>query len=119
MKNIENLYKELKARKDFKIIETYINGGMGVFLYGPYKRKTVIWSYDHGWDHVSFDGKLTTPTWEDMCMIKDMSFEPNECVIQFHPSKEEYVNIRQHCLHLWKLQENDSCYMPIPQKGLV
>ena len=37
-----------------------------------------------------------------MSKIKDLFFEENETVIQFHPKKSEYVNISNNCLHLWK-----------------
>lgn len=122
MKDLETLYAELKARPDFEVTDIFINGGMGIFVRGPYKRKTVIWSYDSGWDHVSFDGKLTTPSWEDMCMIKDMFFDENECVAQFHPAKSDYVNIAEHCLHLWKPQDDDfenPQTLPIPPMYMV
>ena len=26
----------------------------------------------------------------------------DECVVQFHPPKSEYVNLHPYCLHLWK-----------------
>lgn len=57
-----------------------------------------------GWDHVSvsFDPPTTTPTWEDMCWVKNLFFEDEETVVQFHPAKSDYVNIHPHCLHLWR-----------------
>ena len=63
-----------------------------------------------GWEHVSVTkvmmkkGKayLVTPTWEDMCVIKDLFWNKDECVVQFHPPQEEYVNNHPHCLHLWR-----------------
>lgn len=66
----------------------------------------VIASDGGGWEHVSVhivsDGKQRTPTWSEMCKIKDMFWEDNETVIQYHPPKSEYVNNHKHCLHLWK-----------------
>jgi len=43
-----------------------------------------------------------TPTWEEMCWLKDAFWDADECVIQFHPPRSEYVNAHQTCLHLWK-----------------
>ena len=43
-----------------------------------------------------------TPTWDDMCAIKDVFFEDEEAAIQLHPKKSEYVNIMSNCLHLWR-----------------
>ena len=65
---------------------------------------------DTGWEHVSVscrDDNLgfpvsKMPTWNQMCQIKDLFWDTDECVIQFHPPKSEYVNQHQNCLHLWK-----------------
>lgn len=63
-----------------------------------------------GWEHVSVSVSYMntnrkiihrTPTWDEMCMVKRMFFEPEECVLQFHPPESEYVNVHKHCLHLW------------------
>ena len=58
--------------------------------------------------HVSVsvrDGRFAadrTPTWEEMAWVKDLCWEPEECVIQFHPPKSDYVNHHAGVLHLWK-----------------
>jgi hypothetical protein len=43
-----------------------------------------------------------TPTWEEMCLIKDMFWDEEDTVIQYHPAKSEYVNNNEYCLHLWR-----------------
>lgn len=58
-----------------------------------------------GWRHVSvsFGGKATRcPSWDVMCAIKDLFWEPDDVVIQFHPRKQDYVNFHKGCLHLWQ-----------------
>lgn len=59
-----------------------------------------------GWEHVSVhivdEGNQETPMWDEMCKIKDMFWDAEDCVIQYHPPKSEYVNIHEHVLHLWK-----------------
>ena len=63
-----------------------------------------------GWDHVSVharfikDSKLQMrcPTWDEMCYLKDLFFEDEECVMQLHPSKSNYVNNHPYVLHLWR-----------------
>lgn len=55
-----------------------------------------------GWEHVSISHKERCPNWEEMCFVKDLFWDPEECVIQFHPPKSEYVNYHPYCLHLWK-----------------
>lgn len=42
--------------------------------------------------------------------------DDDETVIEYHPSKENYVNIREHCLHLWKPQNTA---IPVPPKLFV
>lgn len=56
-----------------------------------------------GWKHVSVSlvGDRRTPRWEVMCAIKDLFFEEEDAVIQFHPPKSVYVNHHPGCLHLW------------------
>lgn len=41
-----------------------------------------------------------------MCYVKDMFFEEDECVVQYYPSKKDYVNIHPYVLHLWKPEKN-------------
>lgn len=57
-----------------------------------------------GWEHVSVScpGRTRTPNWSEMCYIKNLFWEPDETVIQFHPAKSEYVNCHQGTLHLWR-----------------
>jgi hypothetical protein len=54
------------------------------------------------WEHVSVSLPDRCPTWEEMCHVKSMFWSDSETVIQFHPRKTNYVNIHEHCLHLWK-----------------
>lgn len=85
-------------------------------------RFSVIVSDQGGWDHVSVhisiirstrSGTLEerTPTWQEMCLIKDLFFGPEETVIQIHPPRSRYVNNHEHVLHLWR-PYNRSIPMP-------
>lgn len=69
-----------------------------------------------GWDHVSVSPcnkkRQTCPTWEEMCAIKDMFFEPEECVVQYHPPKSQYVNNYPYCLHLWRPNNGQDIIAP-------
>lgn len=62
----------------------------------------VIASCGGGWEHVSVSLARRCPTWEEMCMVKDIFWGEEECVVQFHPPRSEYVNRHPYCLHLWK-----------------
>jgi hypothetical protein len=55
-----------------------------------------------GWEHVSVSTRTRTPTWEEMCWVKGLFWSDEECVLQFHPAKKDYVNNHPHCLHMWK-----------------
>ena len=59
---------------------------------------------ERGYEHVSISPKhkFRIPSWEDMCILKDIFFEAEEEAYQIHPKKSEYVNISENCLHLWK-----------------
>lgn len=66
---------------------------------------TVLWSdSEEGYEHVSVSPrkKFRIPTWNDMCVLKDIFFEDEEEAYQIHPKKSEYVNLSENCLHLWK-----------------
>jgi|LSQX01.2.fsa_nt_gb hypothetical protein len=67
-------------------------------------RAHIIFSWGGGWDHVSVSFRRRTPTWDEMCEIKDMFFRADETVVQFHPEEDEYINQHPYCLHLWKKQ---------------
>lgn len=115
MKDLTTLQKELETREDFQIKSFDFIGGIGVFIRGPKRGMTVVWSNDGGWEHVSLDGKKRTPEWDEMCEIKDMFFKPDEWCVQFHPAKDDYVNISPHCLHIWRPVEKFTGPMPLPR----
>lgn len=64
----------------------------------------VLWSCGEGWEHVSISLKSQKdPNWLEMCHVKELLFDDEETVVQFHPKKSEYVD-NHPCLHLWKKQ---------------
>lgn len=69
----------------------------------------VLASDGRGWEHVSVhiveNGKQETPTWDEMCAIKDIFWDDEDCVVQYHPPKSQYVNHHEHVLHLWRSTE--------------
>lgn len=54
------------------------------------------------WEHVSVSVKDRCPTWEEMCWVKSLFFEPEETVVEFHPPQSRYVNRYPYTLHLWR-----------------
>lgn len=95
---------EIKNTPNLLIREIALDGGFGE-IYKCMKRfASVIWSSGGGWEHVSICpyNRSYTPSWDDMCRLKDMFFRDDETVVQYHPAKTEYVNNMPNCLHLWR-----------------
>ncbi len=80
------------------------DGGRGfIYLNGTKGRPAVVvFSWGGGWEHVSVSFSTRCPTWEEMCKVKDMFWNEDECVVEYHPPKSEYVNNHPYCLHLWR-----------------
>lgn len=114
--NVKSI-NEIKRNKRLQIDEIGIDGGWG-YVYFPGSRKAafVVFSWGGGWDHVSVSFQRRCPTWEEMCIVKDIFFRDDECVVQYHPAKKDYVNMHPYCLHLWRPQNEK---IPMPPKILV
>lgn len=69
-----------------------------------------------GWEHVSVSTPRRPPNWQEMCLIKDLFWEPEETVMQLHPPHSEYVNNHAYCLHLWRPVFTN---IPLPPSILV
>lgn len=78
----------------------------------------VIFSTDEdGWEHVSVSPKGSKrervqpcPTWRQMCEVKDVFWDKEEGVVQFHPPEKHYIHgigDDTNILHLWKPADND------------
>lgn len=78
----------------------------------------VIASDGAGWEHVSVSRRDRCPTWDEMCQIKAMFWDEDDCVLQFHPPRSEYINIHPNCLHLWRPTDGNQS-MPMPPSILV
>jgi hypothetical protein len=71
---------------------------------------------EYGWEHVSVSFTDRSPTWEEMCWVKNLFWEEDEVVVQYHPRKSDYVNHHPHCLHLWRPMRRS---LPTPPTILV
>ena len=72
---------------------------------------SVVVSNEGDWEHVSVSLPHRTPTWKEMCFIKDAFWYPDEAVMQLHPPKEDHINNHEYCLHLWRPLKAD---IPLP-----
>ena len=119
MKDLHTLDKyRVDERRIFGAVGDEGNGAFKVYING--RSFFVIASNNGGWEHVSVSPCNTKrklcPTWEEMCAIKDLFFDPEEAVVQYHPPQSEYVNNHPYCLHLWRPIGTD---IPRPPKVLV
>lgn len=78
----------------------------------------------YGWEHVSVSTARRTPNWAEMCFVKDLFWSEDECVIQFHPPKSEYVNNHPYCLHLWRavdghIKSPPSLLIGVKERGVL
>jgi hypothetical protein len=75
-----------------------------------------------GWEHVSIHAynvkrkEAKTPTWEEMCHVKALFWDPEDWVVQYLPAESEYVNNHPHTLHLWR---PTAATLPTPPSILV
>jgi hypothetical protein len=68
------------------------------------------------WEHVSVSLADRTPTWDELCLVKDLFWGPEETVIQIHPPRSKHINFHNFCLHLWRLR---GFKQPLPPMGLI
>lgn len=58
------------------------------------------------WEHVSVSvvrGKqYRVPTWKEMCFVKNLCWDEEDTIVQYHPKLSEYVNNHPGVLHLWR-----------------
>lgn len=73
---------------------------------GTHKGSVVVGENEDGWEHVSFSPNYSNyiPHWKDMCELKNMFWDKDEECIQFFPKEENYVNIKENCLHIWRFK---------------
>jgi len=87
---------------------SYGNNGVFVLKFrAPGGQPTIInciASDGEGWEHVSvgLQGRSIVPSWDIMCQVKDLFWDPEDCVVQFHPPRSQYVNYHPGVLHLWR-----------------
>ena len=78
---------------------------------------TCLSSNGGGWEHVSVScpGFNRLPTWEEMALVKDLFWFPDETVMQLHPPETDYVD-NAPVLHLWKPLAQT---IPLPPPSMV
>lgn len=68
------------------------------------------------WEHASVSLPTVCPTWPEMCRVKNLFWDEEDLVVQYHPPKEDYVNMHKYCLHMFRPLGIE---MPKPPKIMV
>jgi len=79
---------------------------------GPFRELTLVFSDGLGWEHVSVSTPGRPPNWDEMVFVKNLFWGPDDCVMQLHPPRGDYVDVHPNCLHLWR--PNDGREIPRP-----
>ena len=79
-------------------------------------RLAFIFSFGMGWEHLSVSKHRQLPTWDELCYMKRIFWDDDECCVQYFPAASEYVNNHPNCLHIWK---PIGIEIPTPPKILV
>lgn len=83
------------------------NNGLFQFQFKGYNVRCIA-SDGKLWDHISVTiDRKRTPSWEIMAHVKDLFWDKEDGVFQFHPPKSKYVNTHPYCLHLWRSQTQE------------
>ena len=86
-----------------------------------YDRKTrchlnFIMSWGGGFEHCSVSMPTRCPSWDQMCAIKEAFWQDDECCMELHPAKKDYINNHPYCLHIWKPINQE---IPMPPSLMV
>ena len=76
----------------------------------------VVASDQCGWDHISVSTLGRCPTWNEMNYVKNLFWDAEETVIQYHPPTSKYINNHPNVLHMWKPQ---GVVVPMPPEEYV
>jgi len=102
MRPIEEILSDSKHVYSYPI--EISDDGMRGYLLIQRTEMTFVASWGGDREHVSVAPvkRKILPTWEQMCIVKDVFFKEDEAVIQIHPPRADYVNMLTNCLHLWR-----------------
>lgn len=130
MRNYEEIINNKKLNVRTKYVGSDIDSDteakviqIRAFYNDPVTRKQYWCKFTsaQGWEHicVSCGGNGTSkkvPSYEVMCAVKDIFWDEEECCVEYHPRKSQYVNNNEGCLHIWKCIDRD---FPEPDPLLV
>ena len=109
--------EEIKKNGYLKIKKEGQDGFGGTF----YDKKTrcnlnFIISWGAGFEHCSVSMPTRCPSWEQMCVMKELFWKDDEVCMELHPAKKDYVNNHPYCLHIWRPINQE---IPLPPTIMV
>lgn len=109
--------EEIKKNGYLKIKKEGQDGFGGTF----YDKKTrcnlnFIMSWGAGFEHCSVSMPTRCPSWEQMCVMKELFWKDDEVCMELHPAKKDYVNNHPYCLHIWRPINQE---IPLPPTIMV
>lgn len=63
-------------------------------------------SHDVGPKHISVSAEGRYPTWDELASARDR-FAPDVPMVMHFPTRDEYVNVHETCLHLWEAEAGE------------
>ena len=113
MRDLEDIKKNsyLKIKKEGQ-------DGFGGTFYDKKSRCNLnfIMSWGAGFEHCSVSMPTRCPSWEQMCVMKELFWKDDEVCMELHPAKDNYVNNHPYCLHIWRPINQE---IPIPPTIMV
>lgn len=113
--HVPNKYRFRNNRHPLSSDDSIENNGA---FYVPFENRELkcIASDGMGWEHISISLPTRCPNWKEMCFIKELFWDGEDTVVQYHPPESQYVNNYPFCLHLWRpIKEK----MPLPPNIMV
>lgn len=124
MKRTEQIKQLLTDKKLWFQVYSSGDDGLEIAFVVDNRMFCCIASWGLGWDHVSvhmetLKGPQTCrqiPLWDDMCLVREIFFNPNEWAMQLHPPESKNISVYNEALHLWRPQRKP---IPKPPRNFV
>jgi hypothetical protein len=76
-------------------------------VWGPFSFFFTVEQHNDGkyW-HLSVSNTDRYPSWDELMIFRSVFFDDDMEVFQVLPSIDQYVNVAEHCFHLWHKTES-------------
>jgi hypothetical protein len=118
MRDIEEILKDKRIKNIWRNVQNDKAIQLKLDVYSVYNNKIALAKFTKalGWEHLSISFSDETPSWDFTQEMKELFWKDDEVCYQLHPTKDNYINNDEHCLHLWKPIDEE---IPLPPPILV